>query len=123
MRFEQPLALGLLVQPMRTLDRMKDMFGAEDYKLGDELFDETFLVRVSDEAGTVALLDEETRKRLLLIHDSVGPLSLTDDGVSIRLPMVPQDPAVVPKLVRQLIDIASFISDKRQRDRRGGPYR
>lgn len=123
MRFEDPLGLGLLVQPMRTVDRMKEMFGATDYKLGEPLFDETFLVRVSDEAGTVALLDDETRKRLLVIHDTVGPLSLTDDGLSVRLPHVPPDPAVVPKIVRQMLEIAHFIADKRRVQRAGSPYR
>lgn len=123
MRFEEPLGLGLLVQPMRTVDRMREMFGATDYKLGEPLFDETFLVRVSDEAGTVALLDEETRKRLLVIHDTVGPLSLTDDGLSVRLPHVPPDPRVVPKIVRQMLEIAHFIADKRRVERAGGPYR
>ena len=123
LRFEDPLALGLLVQPMRTVDRVKDMFGAQDYKLGEPLFDETFLVRVSDEQGVVDLLDEETRKRLLVIHDTVGPLSLTDDGISVRLPQVPPDPAVVPKIVRQMLEIARFINDKRRGQRVGGPYR
>jgi hypothetical protein len=123
LRFEDPLGLGLLVQPMRTVDRMKEMFGAADYKLGDALFDETFLVRVSDERGTVALLDENTRKRLLIIHDTVGPLSLTDDGISVRLPHVPPEPAVVPKIVRQMLEIARFIADKRGGQRSRGPYR
>jgi hypothetical protein len=123
LRFEEPLGLGLLVQPVRTIDRVKDMFGTVDYRLGDDLFDETFLVRVADEAGTVALLDAETRKRLLVIHDTVGPLSLTDEGLSVRLPRVPPDPAVVPTIVRQMIDIAHFVSAKRRTQRAGGPYR
>ncbi len=123
MRFEAPLGLGLLVQPMRTIDRVKEMFGAEDYKLGDPLFDETFLVRVSDTAGTVALLDADTRKRLLVIHDTVGPLSLTDDGISVRLPHVPPDPGIVPEIVRQMFAIARFIADKRRSQRAAGPYR
>ena len=123
LRFEQPLALGLLVQPMRTVDRFKELFGAEDYKLGDALFDETFLVRVSDGPATAALLDAETRKRLLLIHDTVGPLSLTDDGLSVRLPYVPPDPAIVPTIARQMLEIARFIADKRRGQQAGGPYR
>ncbi len=122
MRFEEPLGLGLLVQPMRTVDRMKELFGAQDYKLGDPLFDETFLVRVSDEAGTVALLDADTQKRLLVIHDTVGPLSLTDDGLSIRLPHVPPDPTVVPRIAQQMLEIAHFVSNKRA-GQRHGPYR
>ncbi len=123
LRFDEPLALGLLVQPMTTVDRVKDMFGSVDHKLGDDLFDATFLVRVSDAAGTSALLDAETRQRLLIIHDAVGPLSLTDDGISVRLPHVPQDPKVVPKVVGQMLEIARFIAAKRRGQRVGGPYR
>ena len=80
-------------------------------------------MRVSDEEGVVALFDEETRKRLLVIHDTVGPLSLTDDGISVRLPHVPPDPAIVPRIVRQMLEIARFINDKRRGERAGGPYR
>ena len=121
MRFERPLGLGLLLQPMRTVDRFKDFFGAEDHRLGDADFDDTFLLRVSDAPGTEALLDKEMRGRLLAMHGTVGPLSLSDEGVSIRLPNVPLDPAVVPRLVRHLIEIADAVSDKRFAQR--GPYR
>jgi hypothetical protein len=36
---------------------------------------------------------------------------------------VPPDPAVVPKIVRQMLEIARFIADKRRGQRVGGPYR
>ena len=123
LRFEEPLALGLLIQPMRTLDRFKELFSAADHLLGDPLFDETFLVRVSDAPAAERLLDAETRQRLLAMHGRVGPLSLTDDGVSVRLPAVPPDPAVVPAVVRQLLDLAQHIAERRGRDRQAGPYR
>ncbi|HZO11954.1 MAG TPA: hypothetical protein VFB62_01805 [Polyangiaceae bacterium] len=122
LRFEEPLGLGLLIQPMSTLDRMKDLFAAEDYKLGEEIFDETFLVRVSNPEGAVALLDQATREKLLALHRSLGPLSLTDEGLLVRLPRVPPDPAIVPSMVGQLLELATHIAQRRSQQR-GGPYR
>jgi hypothetical protein len=123
LRFEEPLGLGLLLQPKRTVDRVKELFGADDHELGDPLFDETFLLRVSDVAGTEALLDEPLRRRLLEIHSTVGPLSLTDDGLLVRLPTVPMDPKVVPTKVGQLLELASAIAQLRGAQRGAGPYR
>jgi hypothetical protein len=122
LRFKEPLGLGLLVQPTRTLDRMKDLFSAEDYQIGDPLFDDTFLVRVSDAAGSVALLDEFTRHKLLTLQQALGPLSLTDDGLLARLPTVPADPMVVPSVVGQLLELANHVAARRSQQRRG-PYR
>jgi len=122
LRFAVPLGLGLLIQPMRTVDRFKELFGVDDYPLGDDNFDRTFLVRVSDAAGVEELLDQELRTHILSIHGRVGPLSMTDEGVSLRLPAVPPDPAVVPKLVHTLIEIAQKVADRRFGERLG-PYR
>jgi hypothetical protein len=121
-RFEKPLGLGLLVQPKRTIDRVKNMFGAMDHKLGDEVFDQTFLVVVSDAAGVEDLLDDELRGHILELHGSVGPFTMTDDGASFRLPSVPADPTMVPGLVRHLIAIADHVAARRFGTGRG-PYR
>lgn len=123
LRFETPLGLGLLIQPKRTVDRVKDMFGGQDHLLGDALFDDTFVVRVSNTAAAEALLDDAMRKRLLTVHGNLGALSLTDDGLSVRLPSVPVDPAVVPATVEQLVALAVDIAKKRGQTRAHGPYR
>jgi len=122
LRFDQPLGLGLLLQPLRTVDRLKDFFGAEDHRLGDDVFDDAFLLRVSDAAGVEALLDAPLRERILALHGTVGPFTLTDDGCSFRLPHVPEDPAVVTQVVDHLIQIADHVADQRFGARRG-PYR
>ncbi|MBW2455064.1 MAG: hypothetical protein JRI68_11165 [Deltaproteobacteria bacterium] len=123
LRFQEPLGLGVLLQPKRTVDRVKELFGADDHELGDPVFDETFLLRLSDVEATEALLDEPLRKRLLAIHSTVGPLSLTDDGLLVRLPTVPLDPAVVPNKVGHLLELAREIAERRGGQRDGGPYR
>ncbi len=123
LRFEEPLGLGILLQPKRTVDRVKELFGADDHELGDPVFDETFLVRLSDVETAEALLDAPLRKRLLAIHSAVGPLSLTDDGLLVRLPTVPLDPAVVPTKVGHLLELAREIAARRGGQRDGGPYR
>ncbi|RLB45950.1 MAG: hypothetical protein DRI90_27865 [Deltaproteobacteria bacterium] len=111
-----------LLQPKRTVDRVKELFGADDHELGDPVFDETFLLRVSDASSTEALLDPPLRRRLLAIHRTVGPLSLTDDGLLVRLPTVPVDPSVVPTKVGHLLELAGEIAQRRGAQQ-AGPYR
>ncbi len=122
LRFDQPLGLGLLLQPLRTVDRLKDFFGVEDHRLGDDVFDDAFLLRVSDAGGVEDLLDASLRERILALHGTVGPFTLTDDGCSFRLPTVPEDPAVVTTVVGHLIEIADRVADRRFGHQRG-PYR
>lgn len=122
LQFEQPLGLGLLVQPMQNVDRFKDFFAAVDHKLGEPNFDETFLVRVSDASGVDELLDEPLRACLLRIHHEAGPLSLTDEGISLRVPYVPPHPGSVPQTIDILIAAAVSIH-KARFGSTGGPYR
>ena len=68
------------------------------------------------------LLDASLRQRILALHGTVGPFTLTDDGCSFRLPNVPEDPAVVTTVVGHLIEIADRVGDRRFGNRRG-PYR
>lgn len=121
--FERSLQLGLLVQPMRTLDRVKELFGADDQPLGDPVFDKTFLVRVSDLAGARDLFDEELRRLVLSVHHDVGPVSLMDEGVVVRLPNVPPDPAGVPAMLERVLGLATEIATRGGIGVRRGPYR
>jgi hypothetical protein len=122
LQFEQVLGLGLLVQPMRNVDRFKDFFGEVDHKLGDAAFDDTFLVRVSDAAGVDALLGAPLRALLMRVHHEAGPLSLTDEGASIRMPYFPAHPGVVPHAVETLIEVAAHVHRARFGGH-GSPYR
>lgn len=122
LRFEEPLRLGLLVQPARAIDRMRDLWGQQDVEVGDDLFDDEFIVRTSDEDGTRALLGAEVQGILLNMHHTVGPLTLTDEGISTRIPFVPHTPMHVPKVVGQLIALAGDVEARRGRHAEG-PYR
>lgn len=121
--FDRSLALGLLLQPMRTVDRVKDLFGAEDQLLGDPDFDRTFLVRVSDLAGAKELFDDELRRLVLSVHHDVGAVSLMDEGLVVRLPHVPPDPAGVPAMLERLLGLAHAIAERRGIGVSTGPYR
>lgn len=122
-RFARPLGMGLLVQPKRTLDRLAIFFGSQDHRFGDPVFDDTFRVKVSDVDHIDQVVDQQTRGLLLGLHNSLGPCSLVDDGLSVRLPYVPRDPAVVPRTVQHLTGVAETITKKGPQVAQIGPYR
>jgi len=123
LRFGRSLALGLLVEPKRTLDRLAVFFGSQDHKFGDSDFDEAFTVKVSDVERVEAVLDSEVRSQLLAVHNGVGPVSVRDDGLTVRLPFVPRDPSAVPRTVHQLTGVAELITSRSPADQQVGPYR
>lgn len=123
LRFSRSLGLGLTVKPKRTFDRIAIFFGSKDHPLGDPDFDATFVVAVSDTARVGELLDPSLRAQLLGLNDQVGPVWLNDDGLTVRLPVVPRDPSAVPRTVHQLTGVVELIMSRSPASRSVGPYR
>jgi len=122
LRFSQPLRMGLNVQPKGLMDKMSIFFGGQDHRFGDQHFDDSFRVRVSDTSRAALVLNSGIRGQLLRLHREVGPLSLDDDGMAVRLPTVPHEPAIVPKTVQKLLGVAEALTARNQVDAIG-PYR
>lgn len=122
LRFDVPLDLGLLLQPTRTVDRMRGLFGSEDIALGDALFDDHFTVIATNVEATRRMFDQELRERLLAVRQVLGHLTVSDAGVATRLENVPHTPTAVPTMVTQLLGLAKLIEDRRG-NQRLGPYR
>ena len=119
----QPLGLGLQIRPQHTFDRLSSLFGAQDIELGDPPFDGAFVVKAHEPAAVRELLDAPTRATLLAVHQSVGALSVSDDGLTVRLPQLGRDPAVVPRTAEKLAAVGDALSRRRQRQPEIGPYR
>lgn len=123
LKFPRRLGLGLLVRPQQSLDGLAKLFGAQDHVLGDPPFDQAFIVKALDVAQARATLDAPLRAALLALQSSVGPVTLADDGLSVRVPYVPRDPSAIPRLVQHLTGVAEAVARKAPTDRGAGPYR
>jgi hypothetical protein len=122
-RLASPLGLGLMVKPQHTFDRLAAFFGAQDHELGDPAFDEAFVIKVQDTARVGEVLDAPVRAALLGLHHGLGPLTLTDEGMSVRLPSVPRDPAAIPRALGQLTHVAESLAGKGHPSAQVGAYR
>lgn len=122
-RFATPLRIGLAVKERHgMIDAVAVFFGGQDHRLGDPLFDRTFRVKASDPERATALLHESVRRELLWVRSQIGPPIVDDHGLSVRLPTVPHEPTIVPRVVHQLTGLAERLS-ARGPGATTGPYR
>jgi hypothetical protein len=122
LRFAEPLAIGLDVRAKGLLDKVSIFFGGQDHLTGYAPFDDTFRVRAADEIAAPTILDHAVCHKLLQMQAQLGPTTLDDQGLYVRLPFVPQDPSTVPRVVQYMTALADDLGA-----RRGslvvGPYR
>ena len=122
-QFAQQLGIGLEVRPPGLLDKMAVFIGMQDHKVGDHLFDETFRVQVAAPHLLDQVLDAQARGMVLTIQRDVGPVTLNDSGMSVRLPHVPHEPAVVPRTVQKIVGVAELLASRSRLDGGVGAYR
>jgi len=125
LRFVDPLALGLVVAPKTWTGQTAELFGGQDIKTGDALFDDTFRVLAEDVEGTKRVLSAAVRAKLLLIHHDINPIRLDDDGLTLRERHDATRPEEMVKLIPALEKLARLIQDARtaRGDQEQGPYR
>jgi hypothetical protein len=122
LKFAEELGLGLGIEPTGLMDKVAVFFGSQDHRFDDLVFDDTFRVKVTAVDQVDQVLDQNMRGQLMMLHSNVGPLSLDDAGIAVRLPNVPRDPAIVPRTVQKMIGVAETLSARRLVDGIG-PYR
>jgi hypothetical protein len=120
--FAQALGIGLMLKPKGLMDRVAIFFGSQDVKLDDQAFDESFVVRASDIETAAELLDVNVRNDIRQLHHDLGPISVTDEGLSVRMPYVPHDPASIPRTVHRMTGVADQLASRIRSDM-VGPYR
>jgi hypothetical protein len=122
-RFPRPLGAGLHVRPKASFDGLAKLFGAQDHLLGDPPFDDAFVVKAPSAAIAASILDAPLRAALLGLYGSLGPITLSDEGLGVELPYVPAEPSLVPRLVHHLTGVAETIVSRARTAERVGPYR
>jgi hypothetical protein len=122
LRFREPLDLGLSVQPMGLMDKLSVFFGGQDLRFGDAPFDQAFRVRAMQAHQVEQVLTADMRRELLALQARLGPLSLDDRALSVRLACVPHDPAQLPRTMDRLRGMLEILG-RRAAELRKGPYR
>ena len=125
LRFIDPLAHGLTVTPKTWAGQTAELFGGQDIKTGDALFDDTFRVQAEDVEGAGRLLTESVRAKLLLIQHDIDPVKLDDHGLTLREEHKTTTPEEMLKLVPALEKLAGLVQEARtaRGDKTIGPYR
>lgn len=79
--FQEPLGMGLDVRPEGVLSQVGKMFGVKDMQVGDQRFDNLFLVRGDDGRTVLEFLTPEVRQEVLELRKLGTSLVLNDHGV------------------------------------------
>ena len=119
--FSAPLGLGLALQPKGLLDKLAVFFGSQDHELGDPWFDDTYLLRVERTDLIGEVLDASVRAEIMAVHQGVGPVTLDDHRLTVRLPNVPNHPGAVPQVLHRLVGLVERLGARGSQ--RIGPYR
>jgi len=114
-RFHEALGVGLRVEPAGIADRLKDLVGIGDLSLGNAAFDAAWRVRATIPDAAMGLLHEGARAQLQRLRALGAWLTLDDAGVDGR-GVIPDDPGVVPEVLRLIVDLRGVL---RQRVGRG----
>jgi hypothetical protein len=123
-RFEEPLGLGLLVRPKNRIEHVTLLFGGEVHRLGDDDFDDAFVVRCRAPEELPAVLDADVRAELVALAARNGGLVLRDEGLAVRAGAIGR-PEHAPRLVEELRGVAEQVFHRARRSHAGhaGPYR
>lgn len=79
--FHEPLGMGLDVRPEGVLSQVGKMFGVKDMQVGDQRFDNLFLVKGGDGRTVLEFLTPEVRQEVLELRKLGTSLVLNDHGV------------------------------------------
>ncbi len=75
------LDLGLHIKPENIIDNVRKAFGTQDIHIGDQRFDDAFIIKGNDPAEVVGLLTPPVRQKLLALNNQSDLTRLTDQGL------------------------------------------
>jgi len=112
--FLKPSNLGLEITPQGFLAEGLKLSNApnQDIQTGHPDFDSNFRVKGFDEDKVRAFLDSERMQSILALKEMVpwyNTMSINDEGVSLRMSGLIDDPGMVTGAIFQLSDLASEI--------------
>jgi len=123
--FDEPLGLGLGVEPSGLLDSLASLATGTDTRLGDPAFDRAFVVRGRDPERIRRVLPPEVRAPLVAIRERVATITLSDAGLELGGSCRAGDAEGLAWLVRTGSAALEALHEswRRSTGRQAGPYR
>ncbi|NUO54125.1 MAG: hypothetical protein HOV80_35205 [Polyangiaceae bacterium] len=120
--FPSPLGLGLMVRGATQLPFSRGYDGV-DFLVGNEAFDDLFLVKGDDPYQVLEKITPAVQSHLMSLAEA-GAVELTDEYVMCRLPGVPP-PERIGELLERVVKVAEVAASHLApaKDAKIGPYR
>ena len=109
-----PLGLGLKIAPQGFWGKVKKAFGSQDIEVGDEQFDEAFLVKGDHPDQIAAFLTPSRRVTVSRLITEYRGATVGDDRIWWRHTRVQRDPDVIVSTVRRLAGAANALAKHRK---------
>ena len=94
MPFERPIDLGLRVSSEREDGVLTRLWRLREIEIGNEEFDNRYILLARDEDRLHALLDASMQQRFLELADLAGHVQLNDDGLHLQMYANPAEEGV-----------------------------
>jgi hypothetical protein len=88
------------------------LFGAQDFQIGDALFDDTFVIKSDQPARLAEALTPTRRTTIMNLAASFPGVRVTDSAIRWDRRGVATDPGVIVTVVRRLIGAAYVLIDR-----------
>jgi hypothetical protein len=120
--FPTPLGLGLMVRGATQLPFSRG-YGGVDFLVGNEAFDDLFVVKGDDPFQVLEKITADVQSHLMFLAEA-GAVELTDEYVMCRLPEVPPADRV-GELLERVVKVAEVAASHLApaKDAKIGPYR
>ncbi len=99
-RFTPALGLGLRLNHENFITQIQTKFGVQDIQTGDKIFDDTFLIKGSDEVEVVRFLNAKVRRAILSHSGSPGFFMLDDREILWEKMGIVEDLSLLKRILR-----------------------
>jgi hypothetical protein len=95
--------IAIRLKRQTGLSRITKFFGATDVEIGDQAFDDAFMIKAGSERQAAEYLTMQRRTLLLRLYSLYGQVDLTPDGFEIVTKGYESDPAKLVTVTRRLV--------------------
>ncbi len=120
--FPTSLGLGLSIRSTKELNTIDRLFISKDVPIGDDAFDDAFIVRTSDVGRLQRVFNKDVRDAIQRVGE-LGAIEIRDDALVVRMDTIPSAENT-PPLIDRVARLAKAIHERVDREMVDqGPYR
>jgi hypothetical protein len=105
------LGLGLRLTPQHALHRIARFFGAQDVEVGDEEFDDAFVIKADDPTAVALFLTPSRRLGLLRLFSTYRRASVEDDAITVTTSGMERKQEKLESTMRRAVAAARRLTD------------